>query len=83
MATKSFRFPGRRSLRATRLALLSAVVSTGSLGAASAEGMNEAKALMERQVEGTASKAYSAETAVKFKASDNVFVKSALAVDSR
>jgi hypothetical protein len=43
--------------------------------------MDEAKMLMERQVEGTGRKAYSPETAVKFKASDNVFVKSALAVD--
>ena len=35
--------------------------------------MKEAKELQERQVEGTGRKAYSPETAVKFKASDNVF----------
>ena len=46
-----------------------------------ADAMSEAKALLERQGEGTGRKAYSPETGVKFKASDNVFLKSALAVD--
>jgi hypothetical protein len=54
-------------------------MSTDSMRAA--DGMSEAKALLERQVDGTGRKAYSPETAVKFKDSDNVFVKSALAVD--
>ena len=53
----------------------------GSTAMKAGDGMSEAKALMERQVEGTGRKAYSPETAVKFKASDNVFMKSALAVD--
>jgi hypothetical protein len=43
--------------------------------------MSEAKALQERQVEGTGRKSYSPDTAVKFKASDNVFLKSALDID--
>ena len=42
---------------------------------------SEAKALLERQAEGTGRKPYSPETAVKFKASDNVFLRSALEVD--
>jgi hypothetical protein len=46
-----------------------------------ADAMSEARALLERQAEGTGRNAYSPETAVKFKASDNVFLKSALAVD--
>jgi hypothetical protein len=41
----------------------------------------EAKALLERQAEGTGRKPYSPETAVKFKPSDNVFLRSALEVD--
>jgi hypothetical protein len=81
MRTSTFNHVGKWSLGATRLALLSAVFLTGSLGAAMADAMSESKALMERQVEGTGRKAYSPETAVKFKASDNVFMKNALAVD--
>lgn len=42
---------------------------------------SEATALLERQAEGTGRKPYSPETAVKFKASDNVFLRSALEVD--
>lgn len=52
-----------------------------NVSAMAGTGMSEAKALMERQVEGTGRKPYSPATAVKFKESDNVFVKSALAVD--
>ena len=45
------------------------------------DGMREAKALQERQVEGTGRKSYSPGNGVQFKASDNVYVKSALAID--
>lgn len=41
----------------------------------------EAEALLNKQIEGTGREPYSPETAIPFKASDNVFVKSALAVD--
>ncbi len=44
-------------------------------------GMGEAKELQKRQVEGTGREIYSPASAVKFKASDNVFLKSALAID--
>jgi hypothetical protein len=42
---------------------------------------SEAKALLERQAEGTGRRPYSPEIAVKFKPSDNVFLRSALEVD--
>jgi hypothetical protein len=44
-------------------------------------GMSEAKALLKREVEGTGREMYSPENAVKFKKSDNVFMRSALAID--
>lgn len=82
MTTFCFRHRDRRSPNATRPALLSALLLTASPGAVmAADGMSEAKALQERQVEGTGRKSYSPETAVKFKASDNVFLKSALDID--
>ncbi len=55
--------------------------TTATVYAKPGEAMSEAKALLERQVDGTGRNAYSPETGVKFKASDNVFVKSALAID--
>jgi hypothetical protein len=51
------------------------------MSAMTAAAMSEAKDLLELQAKGTGRKAYSPETAVKFKASDNVFLKSALAID--
>lgn len=74
-----FLHSGKLAFNATRLALLAGVLLASP--AVAADGLSEARGLMERQVEGTGRKAYSPETAVKFKASDNVFVKSALAVD--
>lgn len=47
----------------------------------SGAGMDEAKKLLDLEVKGTGRKSYSPETAVKFKASDNVYVKSALDID--
>lgn len=82
MTASSSQRPVGRPPSALRLAVLSALMLATPLGPVmAADGMSEAKALMERQVEGTGRKAYSPETAVKFKASDNVFVKSALAID--
>ncbi len=48
---------------------------------ASPEGINEAKTLLSTASEASGRPAYSEATAVDFKASDNVFLKSALAVD--
>ena len=77
-----FRHPSERAPRVTRLAFVSAILLAASLNAGFAQdGMTEAKQLMERQVDGTGRKAYTPETAVKFKPSDNVFVKSALSID--
>jgi len=65
-----------------RLALLTALLLTASPNAVMAtDGMSEAKALLKRQVEGTGREMFTPETAVKFKKSDNVFLKSALAID--
>ncbi|MDQ3561097.1 MAG: hypothetical protein M3453_18355 [Pseudomonadota bacterium] len=79
----TFNDPGSRALSATRLALLSALLFSVSPNAVLAQDgmMSEAKALLERQVEGTGREAYTPETAVEFKESDNVFLKSALAID--
>ena len=67
---------------ATRLAFLTALLLSVSPGAVMAQdGMSEAQDLLARQVEGTGRDIYTPETAVEFKKSDNVFVKSALAVD--
>ena len=82
MKASSFQHPHGQSPNATRLALLSALLVAVSPNAATAaDGMSEAKALQERQAEGTGRQSYSPDTAVKFKASDNVFLRSALAID--
>ena len=82
MTASPLQHPNRQSPNATRLALLSALLLTASPNAVTAaDGMSEAKALQERQAEGTGRKSYSPDTAVKFKASDNVFMKSALDID--
>jgi hypothetical protein len=44
-------------------------------------GMAEAKALLEMNAKGTGRQSYSPSTGVQFKPSDNVYVKSALAID--
>jgi hypothetical protein len=44
-------------------------------------GMAEAKELLEMNAKGTGRQSYSPSTGVQFKPSDNVYVKSALAID--
>ncbi len=71
---------------ATALALSAALLLTASPSAlmaqdAMADAMTEAQALMARQVEGTGREAYTPETGVEFEDSDNVFMRSALAID--
>ena len=78
----SFPNSGRSALSATRLALLTALLLSVSPGAVMAQDMtSEAQDLLARQVEGTGRDIYTPETAVEFKKSDNVFLRSALAVD--
>ena len=78
----SFPNSGGSALSATRLALLTALLLSVSPGAVMAQDMtSEAQDLLARQVEGTGRDIYTPETAVEFKKSDNVFLKSALAVD--
>jgi hypothetical protein len=83
MKKSCFTIAGRGPPGAARLILLSALLFTVFPNAvmAASDGMSEATALLERQVQGTGRGVYSPETAVEFKKSDNVFLKSALAVD--
>ncbi|MBC7771078.1 MAG: hypothetical protein H7210_01155 [Pyrinomonadaceae bacterium] len=82
MRASSNNNPGRRTPSPRRLAFLTAVLLTASPNAVIAQdGLIEAKSLLERQVEGTGREVYTPEKAVEFKKSDNVFLKSALAVD--
>ena len=52
-----------------------------TVSAMTGTGLAEAKALLELEAKGTGRQSYSPETAVKFRASDNVFVASALAIN--
>ncbi len=80
--TKVIGYSVKRPSGAMCLALLTALFLTVSPNAVMAAGdMSEAKALLKRQVEGTGREMFTPETAVKFKKSDNVFLKSALAID--
>ncbi len=86
MKTIKLEFPASRSAGVTPLALLAALSMTASPTALLAQGamadaMAEAQDLLTRQVEGTGRDAYTPETGVEFDEADNVFVRSALAID--
>ena len=74
-------FNNPRRFSRTALFLAAAWLALPAGAAVAQDTMGEAKALLMRQAEGTGRDAYTPETAVKFKASDNVFLKSALAID--
>jgi hypothetical protein len=82
MSSTKLAYPGSLSAGVTPLALLTALFLTASPNALMAQdAMTEARDLLERQVEGTGREMYTPETGVAFDESDNVFMKSALAID--
>jgi hypothetical protein len=79
--------PWRLALLATLLlaaapgALLAQDATAEAMPEGMAQTMTEAMDLLERQVDGTGREAYTPETGVVFDESDNVFMRSALAID--
>jgi hypothetical protein len=86
MQTSKPAFPKSLSAGVTPAIMMTALFLTASPSAlmaqdAMADAMTEAQDLLARQVEGTGREIYTPETGVEFDESDNVFMRSALAID--